>query len=180
MTIDLPHLTLVIGGAASGKSAFAERLIAASGRPKTYIATARALDEEMRVKIVAHQARRGAGWTTVEAPLDLVSPLADASPDAAVLVDCATLWLSNHLIAESDLTNQESRLLHALAACPAPVVLVSNEVGCGIVPDNALARRFRAAQGRLNQSLAARAGLVVQVVAGLPLALKGRLPEAAA
>lgn len=176
MSIDLPHITFVLGGAGSGKSAFAERLVGATGRPRIYIATADAGDEEMQVKIVAHQARRGPGWTTIEAPLDLATPLSGVTSDQAVLVDCATLWLTNQLLDGHDLTTAESRFLHAIAACPAPVTVVSNEVGNGIVPDNALARRFRTAQGRLNQSLAARAGLVVQVIAGLPLVLKGELP----
>ena len=177
MRIDLPHLTLVLGGAASGKSAFAEHLALASGRPLVYLATAQALDEEMRVKIIAHQTRRGAGWHTVEAPFDLCTPLAEVEPDAVVLLDCATLWLSNHMAAEHDLTTEETRLLKALAACAAPVIVVSNEVGQGIVPDTAMGRRFRTAQGRLNQSLAARADLAVAVMAGLPMPLKGQLPE---
>ncbi len=180
MGTDLPHFTFVLGATASGKSAFAERLVTATGRPKIYIATAEALDEEMQVKIVAHQARRGSGWTTVEAPRDLEAPLAAATAEDAVLIDCATLWLSNQMSVEADLTTAESNFLHAINACPARVTVVSNEVGAGVVPDNALARRFRAAQGRLNQGLAARADLVVQVVAGLPLVLKGQLPETAA
>jgi adenosylcobinamide kinase / adenosylcobinamide-phosphate guanylyltransferase len=177
MSIALAPFTLVIGGAASGKSAFAERLLRASGKHLVYIATADAHDDEMRVKIVAHQTQRGAGWTTVEAPLDIATPLIEAEPGSAVLVDCATLWLSNHLIAESDISTEETRLLKALHACQAPVVVVSNEVGHGIVPATALGRHFRNAQGRLNQSLAARAELVVTVIAGLPLVLKGTLPE---
>lgn len=177
MTVTLPSLTLVLGGAASGKSLFAERLLTASRRPLTYVATAQAMDQEMHLKIIAHQGRRGDGWTTVEAPLDLRAPLDGAAPGGAVLVDCATLWLSNHLMAGSDLDAEEARLIEALAACPAPVVVVSNEVGGGIVPENPQARRFRNAQGRLNQKLAARADLVVAVMAGLPMALKGALPE---
>lgn len=177
MSLALPSFTLVLGGAASGKSAFAERLAGASGRHLVYIATAQALDEEMRVKIVAHQARRGAGWTTVEAPLDLTAALADADASSAVLIDCATLWLSNHLMKGSDLATEETRLLKAIHACAAPVVVVSNETGQGIVPATHEGRHFRNAQGRLNQSLAARAGLVVVVMAGLPLVLKGQLPE---
>lgn len=176
MSLTLPHLTLVLGAAASGKSGFAEHLAEATRAPMAYIATAQVLDEEMRVKIVAHRARRGSGWTTIEAPYDLATPLTDADPASVVLVDCATLWLSNLLLQDADLTTEETRLLKALAACPAPVIMVSNEVGAGIVPDNALARRFRSAQGRLNQSLAARADLVVAVMAGLPVALKGEIP----
>lgn len=176
MTGSLPPLTLVVGGARSGKSAFAEGLLTGTGRPRRYIATAEAWDDEMRDRIARHQADRGAAWTTVEAPLDLSAALATARPDEAVLLDCATLWLTNHLLAEHDLAAETARLLAALAACPAPVVVVSNETGWGIVPDNALARRFRDEQGRLNQRLAAQATLVVTVIAGLPLALKGSLP----
>ncbi len=177
MTMRLPHMTLVIGGAASGKSVWAERLAEASARPMTYIATAQAFDDEMRLKIAAHQARRGSGWATVEAPLDVPSALADVPGDRVVLLDCVTLWLTNQLLAEADLADVETGLIKALGACAAPVIVVSNEVGAGIVPDNALSRRFRAAQGRLNQSIAARADRVVGVMAGLPFALKGALPE---
>jgi adenosylcobinamide kinase/adenosylcobinamide-phosphate guanylyltransferase len=166
----------VFGGARSGKSAFAENLITATGRRRVYIATAEAWDEEMRDRIATHRLDRGDGWETVDAPLDLAGALAAIPAGAAVLVDCATLWLTNHMLAEHDLAVETDRLLAALAACAAPVVVVSNEVGWGIVPDNALARRFRDAQGRLNQQLAAQADLVVGVMAGLPFALKGRLP----
>lgn len=177
MQIALPPLSLVTGGAASGKSAFAERLVAGTGRHLVYVATAEAGDEEMRVKVLAHQARRGAGWTTVEAPLDLAPALLDADPQSALLIDCATMWLSNHLLAGSDLANEETRLLKALHAARAPVVVVTNEVGSGIVPASAAGRHFRNAQGRLNQSLAARADLVVAVISGLPLVLRGSLPD---
>lgn len=175
-TFSLPALALVIGGARSGKSAFAERLITGTDRPRRYIATAEAWDDEMRSRIARHRTDRGPGWTTAEAPLDLPAALALAHPSEAVLIDCATLWLTNHLLADHDLDDQAATLLAALTACAAPVVIVSNETGWGIVPDNALARRFRDAQGRLNQRLAAQADLVVTVIAGLPLALKGRLP----
>jgi len=170
----------VFGGARSGKSAFAENLIITTGRRRVYIATAEAWDDEMRDRIAAHRLDRGDGWETVDAPLDLAGALATIPADAAVLVDCATLWLTNHMLAEHDLAVETERLLTALAACAAPVVVVSNEVGWGIVPDNALARRFRDAQGRLNQQMAAQADLVVGVMAGLPFALKGRLPGTAA
>jgi adenosylcobinamide kinase/adenosylcobinamide-phosphate guanylyltransferase len=166
----------VFGGARSGKSAFAESLIITTGRRRVYIATAEAWDDEMRDRIAAHRLDRGDGWETVDAPLDLAGALATIPADAAVLVDCATLWLTNHMLAEHDLAVETERLLTALAACAAPVAVVSNEVGWGIVPDNALARRFRDAQGRLNQQMAAQADLVVGVMAGLPFALKGRLP----
>lgn len=176
MTGSLPRLTLVVGGARSGKSAFAERLVMGTGRPRRYIATAQAWDDEMRARIAQHQRDRGGDWTTVEAPLDLAAALAAARPDEAVLIDCATLWLTNHLLAEHDLAAQTEALVTALATCAAPVVIVSNEVGWGIVPENALARRFRDEQGRLNQRLAYQADLVATVIAGLPLALKGTIP----
>ena len=176
MTGSLPPLSLVIGGARSGKSSFAESLIAGTGRPRRYIATAEARDDEMRDRIAQHRRDRGTGWTTVEAPLDLPAALALARADEVVLIDCATLWLTNHLLAEHDIAGETASLLAALAACPAPVVIVSNETGWGIVPENALARRFRDEQGRLNQRLAQAADLVVTVIAGLPLTLKGTLP----
>lgn len=166
---------LVLGGASSGKSAFAERLVSGLGRPRAYIATAEAWDDEMRDRIARHREQRGLGWRTVEAPRDLAGALGRVPAGEAVLVDCATLWLSNRMLADDDLEAAEAELLAGLAACPAPVVMVSNEVGFGIVPDTPLGRRFREAQGRLNQSLAAQADLVVLVAAGLPLALKGSL-----
>lgn len=176
MTGSLPPLTLVIGGARSGKSTFAEGLIRQTSRPRRYIATSEAWDAEMRDRISRHQRDRGENWTTVEAPLDLAAALAAADAREAVLIDCATLWLTNHLLADHDLQAEVDHLLAALAACLAPVVIVSNEVGWGIVPENALARRFRDEQGRLNQRLAGDAWLVVTVIAGLPLTLKGQLP----
>jgi adenosylcobinamide kinase / adenosylcobinamide-phosphate guanylyltransferase len=172
----LPKLTLVMGGAASGKTAWAEALVLQSGKAPVYLATAQAWDAEMTAKIVRHRAIRGGLWHTVEAPLDLTPALQAATADQAVLLDCATLWLSNHLLAGHDLAAQGQALQGALAHCAAPVVVVSNEVGAGIVPENALARQFRQAQGELNQTLAARAGLVVAVMAGLPLLLKGQMP----
>jgi len=174
----LTELTLVLGGAASGKSAWAEHLVLGATAEPLYLATAQAWDAEMHLKIARHRTARGAGWDTIEAPLDLLPALQHARADQAVLLDCATLWLSNHLLAESDLDTQIGSLLAALDSCAAPVVVVSNEVGAGIVPENALARRFRQAQGELNQQLAAQAGLVVVVMAGLPLVLKGQVPQA--
>lgn len=169
------QLTIVTGGAKSGKSRFAETLVLATGRPRTYIATAQAWDDEMHSKIAAHREDRGAGWHTVEAPRDVAAALASVAADGVVLLDCATMWLTNALLAEADLDAESTALLAALATCPAPVVVVTNELGWSIVPDNALARRFRDAQGRLNQRLAAQADLVVAVISGLPLALKGTL-----
>lgn len=171
------EIALIIGGARSGKSASAEMLVTARGLRRIYIATAEARDDEMRARIAQHRDDRGPDWATVEAPLDLAGALAQVPGGAAVLVDCATLWLTNHLLAGHDLDAETDRLLAALAACPAPVALVSNEVGWGIVPDNALARTFRDAQGRLNQRLAAQADLVLGVMAGLPFALKGAWPQ---
>jgi adenosylcobinamide kinase / adenosylcobinamide-phosphate guanylyltransferase len=173
---NLGGLTLVIGGARSGKSRFAEGLVLASGGAPRYIATAEAWDDEMRARIAQHRADRGAGWTTVEAPLNLAAALGDARQGEVVLVDCATLWLTNHMLADHDLDHECGALIAAALVCPAPVVIVSNEVGQGIVPDNALARRFRDAQGRLNQQLAAKADRVIVVIAGLPLVLKGVMP----
>lgn len=172
----LPPLTLVIGGAASGKSRFAEGLCERSGGAKIYIATAQVFDAEMGAKVAKHRAQRGDSWTTIETPIDLYPALASATTQDIVLLDCATLWLTNVILGEHDLEAATERLLASLATCVAPVVIVSNEVGQGIVPDNALSRKFRAAQGQLNQALAARAGLVVAVMAGLPLPLKGALP----
>lgn len=172
----LAPLTLVTGGARSGKSGFAETLARQSGLRLRYVATAQALDPEMRDRIARHRADRGEGWETIEAPLDLGQALTDAAPDSVTIVDCATLWLTNHLLADHDLPDETYRLLVALDAAPGAVIVVTNEVGWGIVPDNALSRRFRDEQGRLNQRLAAQAGLVVAVLSGLPLALKGQLP----
>jgi len=173
----LPQLTLVLGGAASGKSAYAEHLAITSGRPRVYLATAQVWDDEMRSKVETHRTLRGPDWTTVEEPYDLAPHLAKVTADQVVLLDCATMWLSNHLLAENDLDTAITLFLHALAACPAPVIVVSNEVGLSIVPDTPLGRRFRDAQGRLNQALAAQSQLSVVVMAGLPLALKGNLPQ---
>ncbi|MEM9581163.1 MAG: bifunctional adenosylcobinamide kinase/adenosylcobinamide-phosphate guanylyltransferase [Pseudomonadota bacterium] len=166
---------LVIGGAASGKSAFAENIIVQSGLARTYIATARIWDAEMNQKVAEHQKMRGAGWTTVEEPLDPAKPLATLNSEQAVLLDCATMWLTNHLMDDGDLAAAEDRLMDAFRCCRAYCVVVSNEVGGGIVPADALSRRFRQAQGRLNQRLATQADTVVQVVAGLPNVLKGSL-----
>jgi adenosylcobinamide kinase/adenosylcobinamide-phosphate guanylyltransferase len=167
-------LTLVLGGARSGKSRYAEGLIAVLPPPWAYIATAEAGDHEMAVRIRTHRARRGPSWRTIEAPRDLTAAFA-ACERMPVLVDCLTLWLSNLMLADADVNAEVGRLEEALAATVAPVVLVANEVGSGIVPDHALGRKFRDLQGLLNQRIAARADRVVLMVAGLPLALKGAL-----
>ncbi len=165
--------TLVLGGARSGKSAFAERLVTQSGLDAVYVATAQAGDGEMRARIATHQARRGPEWQTVEEPLELGEILAEhAGRGRAVLVDCLTLWLSNLMFAERDVAAETAALADVMRGLSGRVVLVSNEVGMGIVPDNALARDFRDAQGRLNQSMAHVCGRVILVAAGLPLQLK--------
>jgi adenosylcobinamide kinase/adenosylcobinamide-phosphate guanylyltransferase len=173
----LPPLTLIIGGASSGKSAFAERLVLGSGLAKVYIATAEPHDDEMEAKISDHRARRlGQGWRAVEAPHDLEQPLAHIRSGEVVLVDCVTFWLTNQMLDDADVDEEVDVLLKTLAAMTQPVVMVTNDVSGGIVPENAMARAFRSAQGRLNQRLAAQADLVVFVTAGLPQILKGDPP----
>lgn len=166
-------LTFVIGGASSGKSSFAEGMATELDRPRIYIATAQAYDAEMEAKIAAHKMSRGPDWHTIEAPFDIAGALAQAGPDHVVVIDCLTLWLSNLLLAGADLAQGSTVLRDAMARCPAPIVAVSNETGMGIVPESALGRQFRAAQGLLNQQVAAHADRVALVVAGLPLWLKG-------
>ena len=165
--------TLVLGGARSGKSAFAEKLIGESGLARVYLATATAEDEEMQTRIAQHRARRGEGWTTIEEPLALVDVLTrEATHGRAVLVDCLTLWLSNLMFGERDPDVEARRLARFLGVAKFPVILVSNEVGLGLVPDTPLGRSFRDAQGRLNQIVAAVVPNVVFIAAGLPLWLK--------
>ncbi|MFN0219599.1 MAG: bifunctional adenosylcobinamide kinase/adenosylcobinamide-phosphate guanylyltransferase [Hyphomicrobium sp.] len=166
-----PRLTLVLGGARSGKSALAESLLAASPGPMTYIATAEARDDEMRVRIDAHRTRRGRDWTTVEAPVALVAALNAAEGPA--LIDCLTLWLTNLMLGSHAIAPETDKLIAALQARAAPCILVSNEVGLGIVPENALARAFRDEAGCLNQRVAAACDRVLFVAAGLPVVLKG-------
>ena len=170
----LPPLTLVLGGARSGKSRYAERLVLASDLEPVYLATAQPLDDELARRIAEHRSRRGAAWRTVEEPLDLPGALARhaAAPGRAVLVDCLTLWLTNLMVAGRDVADETGRLLRGLDGLPAPVVLVSNEVGQGVVPANAMARAFVDSAGRLHRDLAARADAVTLLVAGLPLHLK--------
>jgi len=163
-------LTLILGGARSGKTRYAETLIKALPQPWTYVATAEIWDEEMRERISRHQAdRREKGWVTVEAPVEIWHALEGNPP---VLVDCLTLLLTNIMLGEHDSEAAFRRLDQALDARTAPTFLVGNEVGLGIVPDNKLARDFRDHAGRLHQRLAARADRVVLMVAGLPLVVK--------
>ena len=167
----MSRITLVLGGARSGKSRFAEGLARQHGGPRTYLATAEAFDDEMRQRIARHRDQRaGDGWQTVEAPLD---PAAALPRQGLVLLDCVTVWLGNLMHHERDLRAEVSNLCAALEACPAEVILVSNEVGLSIVPENAMARRFRDEQGLANQALAAIADNVYFIAAGLPLKLKG-------
>ena len=169
---DATGLTFIIGGARSGKSSHGERLTMAHAAPWAYVATAHAYDDEMRERIDMHRSRRGAGWTTFDAPLDLAGTIEALPGDQPVLVDCLTLWLTNHMLAEHDLDAECARLAKVLSRPRGPWFVVSNEVGQGIVPDNPLARRFRDAAGRLNQQVAAVADTVLLMVAGLPLKVK--------
>jgi adenosylcobinamide kinase/adenosylcobinamide-phosphate guanylyltransferase len=167
-------LVLVLGGARSGKSAYAERLVSESGLPAVYVATAQAGDPEMAERIAAHRRRRPPAWRTVEAPRDLESVLeTEAGEGRAVLVDCLTLWLSNLMFSDADVETRGATLAVMAKQVAGLRVLVSNEVGLGLVPDTPLGRRFRDAQGRLNQKIAAIADRVVFMAAGLPLVLKG-------
>ncbi len=168
-----PSVTLVLGGARSGKSAYGERLVEAAGGAMVYLATAEAGDDEMAARIEAHRARRGNRWTTVEEPIALAEALARADqPGGAVLVDCLTLWVSNLMAEGRDVAAESEGLVESLDDLDGTVVFVANEVGLGVVPDNAAARAFRDHAGRLNQDMAARADRVVFMAAGLPLMLK--------
>lgn len=166
--------TLVLGGARSGKSRQAEALVRAAGPgPWTYVATAEAFDDEMAERIARHRADRGAGWVTIEAPHDLSGALAAADgAGRPLLVDCLTLWLTNRMLAGADTAAEGAALVAALRSLTVPAVVVANEVGLGIVPDNALARGFRDAAGRLNQEAAAAASSVLFMVAGLAMRVK--------
>lgn len=166
-------LTLVLGGARSGKSAFAEAEVTSHASPWHYMATAQAFDDEMRERIAQHRQDRADGWVTHEVSLGLTDALHDVPAGVPVLVDCLTLWLTNQILAETDLHTEVAALERALRARRGPVWLVANEVGLGIVPENALARRFRDEAGRLNQRIGQIATRVRFIAAGLPLALKG-------
>lgn len=166
-------LTLVLGGARSGKSRFAETLVIGLPQPWVYIATAEAHDDEMADRIAEHQARRAAGWQTVEAPHELREAIDAAPQDAAILVDCLTLWLSNIMHGPFEIEPMFDRLEEAVTRRNGATVLVSNELGLGLVPETPLGRAFRDSQGRLNQRIAAVADRVVFVVAGQPLIVKG-------
>ena len=169
----LPSLTFVLGGAASGKSLVAENIIYNSDLQLVYVATSRIFDDEMQTKINTHIARRDARWTTISVEKDIPEVLVKLTNNQAVLIDCVTMWLTNTILDGDDVDLAQSNFLRALTASSASLVVVSNEVGQGIVPDNALSRQFREAQGRLNIALAARADCVIHVVAGLSHVLKG-------
>ena len=172
-----PKLTLILGGAASGKSSFAERLVRHANRPRTYIATAQAFDDDMRDKITQHQRDRGPDWQTIEAPIDVPEAISAAPPNGIILLDCLTLWLTNLMLAENGSNDPAEALISAASECKNPIVTVSNEVGHSVIPETSLGRQFQRAQGRLNAQVAAEADLVVMVTAGLPQVLKGTLPE---
>lgn len=169
---NLPRATLILGGARSGKSRYGERMIlgAKKSRP-LYIATAQALDDEMAERIRRHREARDVAWETVEEPLDIAGVLS-ANCGRAILLDCLTLWLSNLLHMDKDMAWERERLVATIAGLTGPVVLIANEVGLGIVPENALARRFRDEAGWLNQALAQVCGRVIFMAAGLPLVMK--------
>ena len=172
----LPKLSFVLGGAASGKSAFAENLLLTSGLEPVYLATSRVFDDEIKMRVEVHKSRRCEEWRNFEQDIYPERILSTLEKSQGVLIDCATMWLTNVILDDMDPVAERQRLIRGIEACAAPVVIVSNEVGHGIVPDNTLARRFREEQGRLNIALAAASDLAVLVTAGLPQVLKGSLP----
>lgn len=171
-----PHIkgtTLILGGARSGKSAYAEKLALSTKLDALYIATAQPHDDEMRDRITIHQDRRGPNWTTIEQPLALCEILdAHAKADTIILVDCLTLWLSNLVMADRNIDKETTTLTALLPTLSGPVIFVSSEVGLGLVPETPLGREFRDHQGRLNQEVAKVADTVSFIAAGYPLTLK--------
>ncbi|RVT90999.1 bifunctional adenosylcobinamide kinase/adenosylcobinamide-phosphate guanylyltransferase [Sphingomonas crocodyli] len=164
---------LVLGGARSGKSRHAQARAEAIEGELVFVATAQAFDDEMRERIGHHQADRGPRWRTIEEPIDVVGVIgAEAGPGRVLLIDCLTLWTSNLMFAERDIAVEATALADAIGRAGGPVILVANEVGLGIVPDNALARRFRDAAGTVNQAVAAAVDEALFMAAGLPLRLK--------
>ncbi|MEX3009938.1 bifunctional adenosylcobinamide kinase/adenosylcobinamide-phosphate guanylyltransferase [Hoeflea sp. TYP-13] len=174
MSLNRSGTTFVLGGARSGKSAHAERLIIDSGLEAVYVATGRSFDQEMDERIRQHKQRRGGSWRTIEEPLALVDVLQEQSgEDRAVLVDCLTLWVTNLMMEERDVDAEALQLADCLGGLGGAIVLVSNEVGLGIVPENRMAREFRDHAGRLHQMIAEKADEVYLIAAGLPLKMKG-------
>ena len=172
--MSVSDIHLILGGARSGKSRHAQSLAEAFAAELVFVATGEAWDKEMADRIARHRADRGPRWRTVEAPLALTQAIrAETAPGRLLLVDCLTLWTSNLMHAERDILAETRDLMAALGAAAGPILLVANEVGLGIVPDNALARAFRDAAGRMNQMIAATADRVTFVAAGLPIRLKG-------
>jgi adenosyl cobinamide kinase/adenosyl cobinamide phosphate guanylyltransferase len=166
------RLTLVLGGARSGKSRHAQILAMATPPPWVYIATAQALDEEMRERIAKHKADRGDGWSTIEEPIELARAVAEAQPQAPLVVDCVTLWVSNLMLAGHDVEAAMAEFVKSIDGRNAPTIVVSNEVGAGLVPETPLGRAFRDEAGLINQQLAASAHNVLLMVAGLAMPLK--------
>ncbi len=170
-------ITLILGGASSGKSAWAERYVLEQGQKVGYIATAQAFDAEMKEKIAQHRERRGDEWTTREEPVNIISCF-DAFPaEQPVLLDCATLWLSNLMLAEKNIAAESSAFIDYLHNYTGKLVIVSNEAGLSVIPHTQMGRDFQKAQGQLNQKLASLADRVVLIVSGLPLLLKGKLEQ---
>ncbi|WP_374526656.1 bifunctional adenosylcobinamide kinase/adenosylcobinamide-phosphate guanylyltransferase [Sphingopyxis sp.] len=168
------RIHLILGGARSGKSRHAQAIAEAFDGALVFIATGEAHDAEMAARIDRHRADRGARWRTVEAPLALAEAIRRSSAsDHLLLIDCLTLWTSNLMHAGRNVAETTAGLIAALRAVPGPAILVANEVGLGIVPDNALARAFRDAAGQMNQAVAAAADRVTFVAAGLPMIMKG-------
>ena len=167
---------LVIGGARSGKSRYAENAAIASGKPVIYIATSEVRDNEMAARVAIHKAQRPSHWRVIEEPLTLAKVLKENSrEDNCILVDCLTLWLSNCLFTESDniWADYKKALLDALVELPGQVILVTNEVGCGIIPMGEMTRQYVDEAGLLHQEIAAQVSKVTLVTAGLPMSLKG-------
>jgi len=172
------QITLILGGTRSGKSSFAQKLAEESENQLVYIATAEAFDQEMAERIKRHQHDRGPDWQTIEESRDIAATIAArSSPQVTILVDCLTIWLSNLMLTDTDIEAASEKLIDALKAAPGSVILVSNEVGSGIVPESPLGRKFRDEAGRMNQRVAAVSNNVALIVAGLPLWLKSSQAE---
>ncbi len=164
--------TLIIGGAASGKSEYAEGLASNSKLNKIYLASANIYDEEMQLKVDKHKIRRGDDWTTLSEPLDVKKKITKLNNNQIMLFDCATMWLTNQMLDKADIKHEISQLIDSIKLSTGSIIVVTNEVGSGIVPENSMARQFRELQGLLNQELASTSDSVIQVIAGLPLFLK--------